>query len=215
MLLTPVSVLLPPSRLALDVAREAVPRRRVGRRRLTEGEAGELDEEIFNRDVAAARDVQRVRQSARERRERGRIGAAEIVELEVALAEGANHAVLGRGAGIHRQRQTGAGNEVIAVAVLLAEVTVPGRRAVGAAVERGVGAQIAADLDAGVGARNVEEAGAVKRTDPYIFDCLGLDRKVGRLCPAQGYQACRRAENECWRFNHKSFLCRDSQSPHS
>ena len=46
----------------IDVAREAVPRRRVGRRRLTEGEAGELDEEIFNRDVAAAGGVQRVRQ---------------------------------------------------------------------------------------------------------------------------------------------------------
>ena len=51
-----------------DVARETLPRRRVGRGGLTEGEAGELDEEIFDRDVAAARDVQRVCCSARERR---------------------------------------------------------------------------------------------------------------------------------------------------
>ena len=62
---------------------------------------------------------------------------------------------------------------------MLAEITAPGRGTVGAAVEGGVGAQIAADLDAGVGARDVEEAGAVKRADPDVFDRLGLDRKVG------------------------------------
>ena len=48
-----------------------------------------------------------------------------------------------------------------------------------AAVEGDVRTQITADLDAGIGARDIEEAGAVKRTDPHIFDCLGLDRKVG------------------------------------
>jgi hypothetical protein len=53
---------------------------------------------------------------------------------------------------------------------------------VGAAVEGGVGAQIAADLDAGVGAGDVEEARAVKRADPDIFYRFGLDRKVGRFC---------------------------------
>jgi len=62
----------------------------------------------------------------------------------------------------HRQRQTGAVNEVVAVAVLLAEIAVPGWPAVDGAVERDVGAQIAAKLDAGVGARDVIEAGAVK-----------------------------------------------------
>jgi len=65
---------------------------------------------------------------------------------------------------------------------LLAEVTVPGRGTVGAAVEGGVGAQIAANLDAGVGAGDVKEARAVKRADPDIFYRLGLDRKVGRFC---------------------------------
>jgi hypothetical protein len=53
---------------------------------------------------------------------------------------------------------------------------------VGAAVEGGVGAQVAADLDAGVGAGDVEEARAIKRADPDIFYRFGLDRKVGRFC---------------------------------
>jgi len=74
---------------------------------------------------------------------------------------------------------------------MLTEIAAPARCAVRAAVEGGVGAQITANLDAGVGARDKEEAGAVERTDPYIFDRLGLDRKVGRLCAAQGHQACR------------------------
>jgi len=65
---------------------------------------------------------------------------------------------------------------------LLAEVTVPGRSTVNAAVEGGVGAQIAADLDAGVGAGDEEEARAVKRANPDIFYRFGLDRKVGRFC---------------------------------
>ena len=171
----------------IDVAREAVPGRRVGRRRLTEGEAGELDEEIFDRDIAAASGGQQRAVDGRagvERRRRG-WSMPKLLELEVALAEGADHAVFGRGTGIDRQRHTGAGDEVIAIAVLLAEIAAPGRRAVGAAVEGDVRAQIAAELDAGVGARDEEEAGAVKRTDPYIFNCLGLDRKVGRLCPAR------------------------------
>src|SRR5258707_4927781 len=36
------------------VARIAMPRRRIGRGRLTEGEAGELDEHKLDRDIAAA-----------------------------------------------------------------------------------------------------------------------------------------------------------------
>jgi hypothetical protein len=52
---------------------------------------------------------------------------------------------------------------------------------VGAAIKGSVGAQIAADLDAGVGAGDVEEARAVKRADPDIFYRFGLDRKVGRF----------------------------------
>src|SRR6266404_5057578 len=50
----------------VDVAWKAVPGRRVGRRGLTEGEAGKLDEEIFDRDIATARGVERVCSGARE-----------------------------------------------------------------------------------------------------------------------------------------------------
>ena len=132
-------------------------------------------------------DHERVCRLGGERCKRGWIGGAEIVELEVPLPEGANHAVFGRSAGIERQRQTGAGNEVVAEAVLLAEVTAPGRLPVDAAVEGGVGAQIAADLDAGVGAGDEEEARAVKRANPDIFYRFGLDRKVGRfVCRRSG-----------------------------
>src|SRR6186713_3523614 len=74
-----------------------------------------------------------------------------------------------------------------------------------AAVDRGVHAQIAADLDAGICTRDIEEARTVKRAYPDIFNCLGLDRKVGRLSPAQGNQAYCRAENECPRRHHKNF----------
>jgi len=57
---------------------------------------------------------------------------------------------------------------------------------VGAAVKRGVDAQIAAELDTGVGAGNVEEAGAIQRADPHILDRLGFDGKIGGLGAADG-----------------------------
>src|SRR6202008_3491124 len=42
------------------VARIAMPGRRIGRGRLTEGEAGELNERKFNRDIAAAGGVKQL-----------------------------------------------------------------------------------------------------------------------------------------------------------
>jgi len=109
------------------------------------------------------------------------VAVSEVLELEVTLAEGADDAVFGRGAGIDRQRHARTGKEIVEIAVSLAEITVPGRDTVGAAIKGSVGAQIAADLDAGVGAGDVEEARAVKRADPDIFYRFGLDRKVGRF----------------------------------
>jgi hypothetical protein len=38
-------------------------------------------------------------------------------------------------------------------------------------------------LDAGVGARNVEESGTIRGADPHVFDHLGLCGKIGCLCP--------------------------------
>jgi hypothetical protein len=52
---------------------------------------------------------------------------------------------------------------------------------VDAAIEGGVGAQITTNLDAGIGARNEPEACAIERTDFYVLDRLGLDRKIGCL----------------------------------
>src|SRR5207237_5072367 len=101
-------------------------------------------------------------------------------ELEVGLTEGADHAVFRCGAGIDRQRHAGAGGEIVAITVLLAEIAVPRRLAVRAAVEGDVGAQIAAELDAGIGARNVEEPRAIERAYAYILHRLCLDRQIGR-----------------------------------
>src|SRR6185436_7520304 len=88
------------------VARIAVPGRRVGRSRLTEGETSELDEHHFNRDITTAGSG---KQSVVERRagevgRRSNVRRAEIVELEVGLTEGADNAVFGGGTGIDRQR---------------------------------------------------------------------------------------------------------------
>ena len=120
-----------------DVARKTVPRSRVGRRGLTEGEAGKLDEGIFNRDVTTTRGVKErsVDAAAREGSCGGLarvVARAVVVELEVALTEGTDNAVFRCGAGINSQRQTGAGDEVVAIPVILAEVAAPGRRPVNA-----------------------------------------------------------------------------------
>src|SRR4029078_4862882 len=115
----------------------------------------ELDEHHFNRDISAARDVERVGSAGRESREAGRVRAAEVVELEVALAEGADNAVFGGSAGINRQRHTRTGREVIAIAIALSLITRPGRSAIDVAVERGVDTNVATQLDAGVSARDI------------------------------------------------------------
>src|SRR5437588_5601660 len=98
-----------------------MPRRGVGRRGLTEGEARELDECKFNRGVAATIGVVVDLALGRSRVEAGgNTNAArrtESRELEVGLAEGADHAVFRRGAGIDRQRQTRAVVVEVRVAV--------------------------------------------------------------------------------------------------
>src|SRR5213079_1612604 len=79
------------------VARIAVPGRRVGRSRLTEGETSELDEHHFNRDIAAACGGEQVRIEAGSRADRvRRVARSEVVELEVGLTEGADNAVFGQ-----------------------------------------------------------------------------------------------------------------------
>jgi len=54
-------------------------------------------------------------------------------------------------------------------------------------------AHISAELEAGVGSRNVEEARSEGIADPHVFDRLD-GRKVGGLRPGAGGQDCRGAE---------------------
>jgi hypothetical protein len=176
-----------------------VPGRRVGGRRLTEGEASELNERELNRGVAAARRVQQVGVVAEVGVERVRVErrAAERVELEVGLTEGADNAIFGGGTSIDGERHTRTGREVVAIAVALTGIAVPGRLVLNAAgVERGVDAQIAAELDAGVGARDVEESRTIQGADPHVLDRFGLDGKISRLCPSHGDETRRRAEDK-------------------
>ncbi len=42
------------------------------------------------------------------------------------------------------------------------------------AIERGVDARKPTELDAGVGARNVEESGTIQGANLHVFDCFGL-----------------------------------------
>src|SRR5712664_182982 len=172
------------------VARITMPRCRKGRGRSTEGESGELDETHFDRDVAAASSHQQLCTANRRcgvDRSRVERRAAQGIHREVALAEGTNDAVFGCGAGIDRERQTGTGCEVIAVAVLLTGISVPGRRILRArAVERGVNAQITTQLDAGVGTRNVEKTGTIQGANPHVLDRFGLYGKISCLRPTHG-----------------------------
>ena len=169
----------------------------------TEGEASVLDEQELNRGVTAARHVQQVGVVAKIGVERvwivGRV--AQRIELEIGLAESADHAVLGRGTCIDRERQTRTGGQDVVITVALTGIAVPGRLVLHAsAVERGIDAQIAAELDAGVGARDVEESRTVQRADPHVFDRFGLHGKISRLCPSHGDETRRRAEDKA--LNH-------------
>jgi hypothetical protein len=135
-------------------------------------------------------------------------------ELEVRLGKGTDNTVFGVGAGIDRQRHAGASREVVAIAVPLAEVAVPGWLAVNAAVEGDVGAYVTAELDAGVGTGDEEEAGAVKRADLHILDGFRLDRKIRRVCTAGGHQTCGGAKDQGSHCRHHGLRCElHAQSP--
>jgi hypothetical protein len=90
---------------------------------------------------------------------------------------------------IDGQRQTRPGGEIVPVTIHLTRIAVPsGLILHTGAVERGVDAQITTQLDAGVGARNVEETGTIQGADLHVLDRFGLDGKISRLCPAHGEQ---------------------------
>src|ERR1700682_2996997 len=156
------------------VARITMPRRRIGRSRLTEGEAGELDEKEFPSKLLPLSQG------------RASEAAAGRGDREVRLTEGANHAVFRGGAGINRNRQTRTRREVVAIAIPLTQIAELRVLIVGSAVERGVDAQITTQLDAGVGTRNVEETGTIQGADPHVLDRFGLYGKISCLRPTHG-----------------------------
>src|SRR5258707_13502466 len=81
------------------VARVAMPRRRIGRGRFTEGEPGELDEPELDRDITFADVVYQTAEAIAGGvcNERGRVKAAVVKggELEVALRVGTDNAEFG------------------------------------------------------------------------------------------------------------------------
>ena len=190
-----------------DVAGRTLPRVCIGGRRFAEGESCELQEEIRDGDIALARLVQQTGVGAEQRRAgevRGVDRAAALGgELEFGRAVGADRAIFGAGPGIDRKEHARTVDEIVMIAVLLPGVAVPRRLAMGAAgVEGDVGAQITAELDAGVGAGNVEEAGTIQRADPDILDRPGFDRQVGGLRAADHCQTRRCPQKEMLRDSH-------------
>jgi hypothetical protein len=104
------------------------------------------------------------------------------------IPEGADDAVFGRGARIDIEVFAGTSGKVVAQAVVRT-----GSAAIGATknvggVQTNLGAQISAQLDAGVGARDVVESGTIQGADPHVFDRFGLYGKISCLCPTQSDQ---------------------------
>src|SRR5205085_2751640 len=184
---------------------------------LTYREAGGLDEGVVHAE-RTARDaaVIRVRKAADERacsvesssragvdgRARGVAGADVTTRgpREGRIEVGADHAVLGRGARIDVEVFTGTSGVVVAQLVVTASRGASGRVVHAVGAERGFNAQVAAQLDTGVSARDVVEPGAVQGADLHVFDRFGLDGKVGSLCSAHCDETSRGAEDKA--LNH-------------
>src|SRR4029434_2321778 len=87
-------------------------------------------------------------------------------------------------------------------AIALTNITRPSRSTVGGAVERGVDANVTTQLDAGVGARDIEEPRTIQGADPDLLDSFGLDGKIGSLGSAQGDDTRSWAENKALDHSH-------------
>ncbi|MHC2683440.1 hypothetical protein ACVJDU_005004 [Bradyrhizobium diazoefficiens] len=192
------------------------------RHRLTHREAGELDERVVDAEGAArevavgAVDVAAAR--ARETgprgieadraavlgRARARTGAAIVAGRpgEDRIEIGADDAVFRCGARVDVEIFTSAHRVVVGQPVVGREHAVVLGTVVAAGIERHFGTQIAAELDAGVAARDVVEARAIERADLDVLDRLGLDRKIGRLGSTDGDQTRRSAEQKALHHFH-------------
>ena len=105
--------------------------------------------------------------------------------LDAGARIGAQRAILRLRAGIERPQDAGALDQLRGFAIV-DEIPVAARhdrpdggRERAARVRVRLGAQVAAELQARIGAGDVVEAGTVDRADLHVFDRLRLDRKVG------------------------------------
>src|SRR3954454_4210118 len=148
---------------------------------LTHREAGELNEGVVNADGIAARDARVLARAKRAGDVAVRRGPA-----EGRIPVGADHAVLGRGARIDVEVLARTRGVVVCQAVMRTSSTADTLSAWTRAAELRFDAQITTQLDAGVGAWNVEKSGTIQGADPHVLDRFGLDGKISCLSPAHG-----------------------------
>src|SRR5205807_2318943 len=103
--------------------------------------------------------------------------------------EGAQQSVLGLGTCVDSEVFPGAPSVAVRVAIFCSALAEYVAGVVRIRIRQNIDAQITAELDAGVGARDVVETGTIRRADPHIFDRLGLYGKISRLGPAHGDQS--------------------------
>src|SRR6185369_15422082 len=104
------------------------------------------------------------------------------------VKEGTNHAVFGRGAGVDVEVFTRPPGDAVREAIFRTAGAREVTRVVGVRVDHHVNADETTQLEAGVGARNVEETGTIQGADPHVLDRFGLDGKISCLSPTHGDQ---------------------------
>ncbi len=137
--------------------------------------------------------------------------------FEVARPVGTNNAVFGGSAGVDVQLIAGAGGEVVRIAAARTKHTrtsgvsarrtrafIPGRPIVVVGVDVRINLDEAAQLDAGVGAGDVVETGAVKGADLHVLNGFRLDGKIGCLCPGGRCDNRSRTQDKALNLAHKT-----------
>ncbi|GCC45910.1 hypothetical protein chiPu_0030288, partial [Chiloscyllium punctatum] len=189
------------------VARIVGPRSRELRDCLTHREAGELDEGVVdaNRTACNRTGVRVVRGLNRaDRGVNGRTVALAGVGIrsprERRIEEGTDDTVFGRSTRIDVQVFTRAPGVAVGEPVVCTAGTRGVAGVIRVRVHDDVGAQVAAQLDTGVGARDVIETGTIQGANLHVLDRFGLDGKIGRLSSADRDECRRRAEDKA--LNH-------------
>src|SRR4051812_36670381 len=115
-------------------------------------------------------------------RTRNVFGLPAVLVLEVQARERPQRAVLGLRAGIDLHVGAMPGGVLRDRTILQTLRAVIGRRTSASHVPTIVRPDIAAELDAGIAARDVIVTLTIKRADLHVFDRLGLNGKIGCLC---------------------------------